>query len=174
MAYDAKAQDFAYSFYARGWSRDRAVAEIRKQYAGFGKSTWDEWERKFDWKARRASAEAKVRALEEDAGDITRAMLLDLNDIRVRLVADLKAKDAPDNQAIYAIASVSKRIADLAKQAVANRDGAKVEMEVIHTAIDALLGNLQAIPGVGAVLKENAAAVGSAVAQIADRFGAQA
>jgi hypothetical protein len=173
MAYDARAQEFAYGYYARGWSRDRAVVEIRKTYAGFSRNTWDEWEKKFDWKARRASVEAKLRALEDDLGDVHRSMLLDLEEVRKNLVE--QHRNTPgDTQTVYAITAVSKRIGDLAKQHLASRDGDKVSMEILHRAIDSLLDTFARVPEIAQAMKAHANEVGAAVEQVAEHFGGMA
>ena len=170
MAYDAKAQEFAYSFYLRGWSKARALPEIRKQYSGFSGSTWDTWETSLDWKGRRATAEAKMRAFEDDVQNTTRALLLELTDIREKLYAHLK--DNPtDTQAVYAHSSVSKRITELAKQHIAGRDGEKLSLELLNQAVEVLIAELQQVPEIGEALRKNAPSVGEAVSKVAERFG---
>jgi hypothetical protein len=83
VAYDTQAQEFVYGFYARGWSKERALPEIRKVYAGFSGSTWDEWVKKYDWPARRALADAKLR----DFDDLYREAKKGLNDGTLKVAA---------------------------------------------------------------------------------------
>ncbi len=83
MAYDSQAQEFAYSFYAKGWSKPRALAEIRKVYPGLSASTWDEWVEKLDWRERRGLADAKLREFEDLVRDTARVLLLELDEVAV-------------------------------------------------------------------------------------------
>ena len=161
MAYDAKAQEFAYGFYARGYSKERAVREIRKAYPGFAGSTWDEWVERLDWKARRAEADLKLREFEELAQNAAAAILLQLDGIRQKLAAQIE-KDGPNTQAVYAYTSVAKQITDLARTHLAGRDGKRVAMEVLKLAIDKLLVEFRGIDGLARLLEVNAAAIGQA------------
>lgn len=171
MAYDAKAQEFVYAFYLRGWSKERALPEIRKTYAGFSGSTWDTWEKQLDWKERRAASEAKLRAFEDDLQNTTRTVLLELNEVRARLYAQIKASETPDHQTVYAFNSVAKQILLLSKQHLDSRDSDKVSLEALNRAVEALIGELQTHPELGVALRKNAPAVGEAVSKVAERFG---
>lgn len=173
MAYDTKAQDFVFSFYLRGWSKERALPEIRKVYPGFSASTWDEWERKFDWKTRRALADLKRREFEELCRDTARALMLELNAIRQRLFQEIK-ENAADTQKVYAFTSVTKQIADLARQHLAQQDPQRISMEVLSRAIEKFLAGLRSIRGLEKPLEDHAAQVGKLVQEIGAEFGQEA
>ncbi|HEX4135902.1 MAG TPA: hypothetical protein VHY84_14905 [Bryobacteraceae bacterium] len=170
MAYDAKAVDFVYSFYARGWSKAKALPEIRKVYAGFAGSTWDEWETKNDWRQRRALADAKLREFEDTCRAINQTLLMDLEEARKRLFK-LITEDAADNQTYYAFGAIAKRIAELAREHFAGRDADKVATRVLNDAIEFLLIEMRQIPGLALAMEENAAAIGQAAESVAEKFG---
>jgi len=167
MAYDSKAVDFAYSFYARGWSRAKAVPEIRKVYAGFSGSTWDAMEEKHDWKQRRALADAKIREFEDSCRDIGRTLLLELGAIRSRLYTLIEAGTA-DVQTYYAFLSVAKRTNEISATHLKGRDNDRVATQVLSEAIEFFLLELRSVPAFTRVLEENAAAVGAAVSVVAE------
>ena len=169
MAYDAKAIEFVYSFYARGWSKAKALPEIRKVYAGFGGSTWDEWETKNDWRQRRALADAKIVQFEDECRDIGRTLLLELNDARSRLYTKIQGGDT-DIQLYYAFVALAKRTAELSEKFFANRNPDRVASGILNDAIEHLLLGLREVPGLTRALEENAAAVGAAVSATAERF----
>lgn len=170
MAYDLKAQEFVFGFYLRGWSKERAMPEIRKVYAGFSGSTWDEWERKYDWKLRRAQADSKRRDFEELCRDTARALMHELNTIRERLFNEIR-ENGSDTQKVYAFTSVTKQIADLARQHLAAQDPMRVSMEVLTRAFEKLLAGLREMEGLQKPLEANAAAIGKLVSQIGEEFG---
>ncbi|HVW09189.1 MAG TPA: hypothetical protein VHC90_11445 [Bryobacteraceae bacterium] len=170
MAYDSKAQEFAYSFYARGLSREKAVREIRKVYAGFSGSTWDEWESKLGWKQRRALADAKLREFEDSCRDLNKTLLLELGEIRAGLyktIVDGKA----DAQTYYAYLRLAKQTHEISAAHFAGRDNDRVAVKVLDDAVQLLLLELRGIPGLMRPLEENAAAVGAAVAEVVEKFG---
>ncbi len=169
MAYDAKAVEFVYSFYARGWSKAKALPEICKVYAGFSGSTWDSWEAKYEWKQRRALADAKVVQFEDECRDIGRTLLLELNEARSRLFKKIVDGD-DDIQVYYAFVSLAKRTAEMSQQFFANRDPERVAAGLLNDAIEHLLLGLREIPGLTRALEENSAKVGAAVAATAERF----
>lgn len=169
MAYDAKAVDFVYSFYARGWSKAKALPEIRKVYAGFAGSTWDEWEAKNDWRQRRALADAKIREFEDTCRAINQTLLMDLEDARQRLYKLITA--GADVQTYYAFAAIAKRIAELARDHFAGRDADKVATRVLNDAIELLLIEMRQIAGLARAMEDNAAAIGQAAADVAEKFG---
>jgi|SRR6185437_1001752 len=172
MAYDSKAIDFAYSFYARGMSRAKAVAEIQKVYAGFSNSTWDEWERKYEWRQRRALADAKVREFEDSCRDIGKTMLLELDGIRKRLYALIESGDCK-TETYYAFLSVAKRTHEISATALANRDTDRVAVKVLSDAIETFLLDLRGIPALTRPLEQSSAAVSGAVAEVMEKFGQQ-
>ena len=172
MAYDSKAQDFAYSFYARGLSREKAVREIRKVYAGFSGSTWDEWEDKLGWKQRRALADAKLREFEDSCRDINRTLLLELGEMRGGLFEQIKSGNA-DVQTYYAYLRLAKQTHEISAAHFAGRDNDRVAVKVLDDAVQLLLLELRGIPGLMRPLEENASAVGAAVAEIVEKFGQQ-
>jgi hypothetical protein len=173
LAYDLKAQEFAYGFYARGWSRERALPEIRKVYPGFAGSTWDEWIRKLDWPQRRALADSKLREFEDLCRDTTRLLLLELNEIRERLLKAIR-EDKADNQTYYAYNSIAKQIAELARQHLSSQDPQRVSLEVLNTAFERLLTGLRSIPALEKALEANARDIGQIVTQISEEFGREA
>jgi uroporphyrinogen-III synthase len=170
MAYDQKAQDFAYTFYSRGVSRDRAVREIRKVYAGFSGSTWDEWEKKLAWRERRAQADVKLREFEELAQNTASVLLLELDEIRKKLLRDIGERGA-DVQTVYAYTSVAKQISEISRQHLANRDGGRVALEVLNLAFQHFLTELREIPDLAKPLEANAAKVGKLIEKTAQEFG---
>jgi hypothetical protein len=170
MAYDSKAVEFVYSFYARGWSREKALPEVRKVYAGFSGSTWDEWERKYEWRERRALADAKLREFEDKCGDINRTLLLEMDDARGRLYKKIVEGNA-DEQTFYAFSQLAKRTAELSANYFASRDPQQIATRVISDVIDYLLSELRALPVLDRALEQNAVAVGRIAAAAAERFG---
>jgi hypothetical protein len=170
VAYDSQAQEFAYSFYAKGWSKLRAVSEIRKIYPGFSGSTWDEWERKLGWRERRAVADAKLREFEDLVRDTARMLLLELDEIRKNLYLRVKGGSA-DTQTVYAYTSVVKQIAEISRQHLAGRDGDRVAMDVLNAAFERLLSELRDVAGIAKPLEEHAGEVGRIVAAVAEQFG---
>lgn len=173
MAYDAKAQEHAYSFYARGWSKARALLEIRRVYAGFAGSTWEEWEKKLEWKERRALADAKLRDFEDTCRDTARLLLLELNHIRAGLYAQVK--DGPaDTQTVYAYGSIVKQIVDLSARHLASRSEERVAMEVLNAALSSFLTGLRQIDGLCEPLEQHAEQVGALVTAAAEQFGMEA
>jgi methyl-accepting chemotaxis protein len=170
MAYDSKAQEFAFSFYQRGWSKEKSLREIRKVYAGFSGSTWDEWEARLGWKERRAAADMKAREFEELCRDTARVLITELNEIREKLVASIRDGKL-DNQTVYAYTSTARQISDLAKQHMAGQDPRRVSMEVLQSAIEKLLAGLREMADMAKPLEANAAAIGKLVSQIGEEFG---
>ncbi len=170
MAYDTQAQEFVYGFYARGWSKERALPEIRKVYAGFSGSTWDEWVKKLDWPARRALADAKLREFDELCRDASRTLLLELNEIRERLLKDIRAGKA-DTQTYYAFNSIAKQIAEMSRQHLSSQDPQKVAIEVLTTAIEKLLTGMRSIDGLAPALERHAKAIGEIVTTITEECG---
>jgi hypothetical protein len=171
LAYDLKAQEFAYSFYVRGYARDRAVREIQKVYAGFSRSTWDEWERKLGWRERRALADAKLREFDELAANTAKVILLSLEDLRKRLVEQIEVAPQLDTQIVYAYNSVCKQISDISIRHLDSRDQTKIAMEVLNQAIEDLVQKLKSIEGLGALLEKYADVVGKAVEEVAETYG---
>jgi len=173
VAYDTEAHEFVYSFYAKGWSKARALPEIRKVYPGFSGSTWDEWEKKFNWKERRALADARLREFEDRVHSVGLVLLGELDDIRKRLYERLR-NGASDNQTVYAYTSVVKRMAELSHAYLSGKDKERVTTEVLGAAIEALLVKLQEIKALKEPLKRHAAEIGAAVSEVAQEFGRQA
>jgi methyl-accepting chemotaxis protein len=161
LAYDTQAQEFVYGFYARGWSKERSLPEIRKVYPGFSGSTWDDWAKKFDWPQRRALADA------------ARSLLLELNEIRERLLKDIREGKA-DTQTYYAFNSIAKQIAELARQHLAGQDPQKIALEVLMAAIEKLLTGLRSIDGLARPLEVYAKQIGQLVTEISEEFSREA
>lgn len=173
MAYDAKAQEFAYSFYARGVSKERAVAQIRKTYPGFSASTWDEWVNKLGWRERRADADVRLREFEDLAQNAAKALLLELDTLRKQLWQNLQEKGT-DTQAVYAYNAVAKQIAEISRRHLTDRTGSdRVAMEVLNIAFERFLTALREDPELARVLAARSAAVGHAVEKVAEEFGEQ-
>lgn len=162
-----------YGFYARGWSKERSLPEIRKVYPGFSGSTWDEWVKKFDWPQRRALADAKLREFNELCRDAARSLLLELNEIRERLLTDIRGGKA-DTQTYYAFNSIAKQIAELSRQHLAAQNPQKVSLEVLNTAIERLLTGLRSIDGLARPLEAHAKQVGQLVTEISEEFSREA
>jgi hypothetical protein len=171
MAYDSKAQEFAYSYFARGYSKERAMREIRKTYPGFSGSTWDEWVEKLNWRDRRAQADLRLREFEDLAQDAARSLLLELDAIRKRLWKTVDV-DGPDTQAVYAYNAVAKQIAELARQHLANRDGGRLALEVLNAAFEQFVTELRQDPDLARVLAAKATLIGRAAEKVAEEFGA--
>lgn len=171
MAYDLRAQEFAYSFYARGMSKERALREIRKSYPGLSGSTWDEWVEKLGWRERRAEADIKLREFEDIAQNTAKVLLLELDRLRKKIAEGIE-KNGPDSQAVFAYTRVVSQIADLARQHLANRDGGKLALEVLNAAFERFLTLLRDDAAVANVLAGKATLVGKAAEQVAEEFGA--
>jgi hypothetical protein len=171
MAYDVRAQEFAYGLYARGWSKERALKEIRKTYAGFGGSTWDAWVEQLGWRERRAAADLKLREFEDLCQNAAKELLLELDQIRKKLWKQIAANGA-DSQVVYAYNAIAKQIADLARQHLANRDGGRVVLEVLNVAFERLFGELRKDDDLARVLAARSVVVGRAVEMVAEEFGA--
>lgn len=170
MAYDSKAVEFVYSFYARGWSKARALPEVQKVYAGFSGSTWDDWEKRYDWKQRRALADAKIKEFEDRCRDINQTLLMEMDDARNRLYAKIKDGTA-DTQAFYAFSQLAHRTAELSARYFASRDPGRIATQVVGDVIEYLLGELRSIPGLGPSLAACQAEIGRVAAAAAERFG---
>ena len=172
MAYDVKAQEFAFSFFARGWSKEKSVREIRKVYPGFSGSTWDTWVEQLGWRERRAAADMKLREFEELCRNTAKALILELNEIREKLLARIR-EGGTDTQTVYAYTSTAKQLAELARQHMAAQDPRRVSMEVLMSAIERLLAGLREMAGLGEPLEKNASAIGELVTKIGEEFGAE-
>lgn len=171
MAYDTKAQEFVYGFYVRGWSKERALPKIREVYAGFAGSTWEDWENRFDWRERRALADAKLRDFEDICRTASAVLIQDLEAVRAKLLREIDAADQPDTQTVYAFASVTKQISEIARHHMASRQSDRVAMQVLNSAIERLFVELRGIPALAVALEEHATVVGQAVSAVAEQFG---
>jgi hypothetical protein len=171
MAYDLKAQEYAYSFYARGMSKERALREIRKSYPGLSGSTWDEWVEKLGWRERRAEADIKLREFEDLAQNTAKVLLLELDAIRKKLAADIE-KNGAETQAVYAYTSVAKQIAELSRQHLASRDGGRLALEVLNAAFERFLTELRDDADLAKVLAAKSTLIGKAAEKVAEEFGA--
>ena len=167
--YDETAKEFVYGFYARGYSRDKALKEIRKVYPGFAKATWDRWEVEHNWKERRALADAKVAEFEQFAEQAWAELLMDLDALRKTLRKEFDKK--PDPQLAYAFTSVSAQIVNLISKHGGAKDPQKVAMETLALAIEAFVQELKALEGLSAPMKKQAVEVGRRVKKIAEQFG---
>lgn len=173
MAYDTQAQEFVYGFYARGWSKERALPEIRKVYVGFAGSTWDEWVKKYDWPQRRALADVRLRELDELCLNATQVLVPELDEIRRKLAGEIRAGKI-DTQTVYAYASVAKQIAELSRQYLTGRDPQKVSTEVLGQAFEKLLTGLSEMNGLADPLKKHATEIGRLITDISAEFGREA
>jgi len=173
VAYDSKAHEFVFDFYRRGWSKERALVEIRKVYAGFSGSTWDEWIKKFDWPRRRALADVQLREFEDLCRDTNKTLLFELDKIRNQLSAAISEGDI-DTQTVYAYTKVAKQMAEIADQHLASGDSRRVAMGVLSLAFEKLLSGLQEVEGLAEPLKKSATAVGQLVTRISEEFGREA
>jgi hypothetical protein len=170
MAYDQKAQDFAFSFFTRGMSRDRAVREIRKVYPGFSNSTWDAWVESLGWRERRAQLDFKRAEFERIAEDAAQVLMLELNEMREKLKAELLANPA-DTQRGYFYASICKQIAALATDHLKGRADQRVATDVLMRAFERFITGLRDMPGLEPALEANAARIGKLTEDIAGEFG---
>ena len=174
MAYDTRAQEFAYGFYARGLSKEKALREIRRSYPGFAGSTWDSWLETLGWRERRAQADMRAREFDALVQDTAKILLLELDGLRKKIALQFAAEGPPDTQAVYSYTSVCKQIADLARKHLASRDNGRVALEVLGLAFERLLTELRGDAGLAKALEEKAAFVGRAVEKVAEEFGAEA
>lgn len=172
MAYDAKAKELAFSYYARGYSKERALRELQKIYPGMSGSTWDAWADKGDWKTRRASLDLKAREFDELCQDTARILIAELNEIREKLIASVRDGKV-DNQTVYAYTSTARQIAELSRQHIASRDPRRIATQTLMEVIEKLLSRLRELPGLAAPLEANAKAVGEVVTGIGEEFGAE-
>lgn len=170
MAYDTKAQEFVYGFFARGWSKERSMPEIRKVYPGFAGSTWDEWVKRFDWPARRATADAKLREFDDLCRDTARLLMLELNEIREKLLAQIRGGQT-DTQTVYAYNSTAKQIAALSEMHLAERDNDRIALGVLSQAFDEFVSGLRDLDGLGPALERNAGAIGELVTAVSEKYG---
>jgi hypothetical protein len=172
MAYDAQAQDFAYGFYARGLSKEKALREIRKLYPGFAGSTWDDWVEKLGWRERRSQADVRAREFEGLVRDTVKVLLLELDGVRKTLFQ--KLGDGADTQAVYAYTSVCKQIADLSHRHLSTRGAGRLALEVLNAAFEKLFTLLREDAELAKLLELKAALVGKSVEKVAEEFGADA
>jgi hypothetical protein len=168
MAYDAAAQQFVFGFYARGWSCERALPEIRKQYAGFAKSTWEKWEREYDWKARRAAADEKARAFEEFLAETPRVMVNDLEETRKELMKRIRGGDTAP-QLLFALRDITAQIASIGETYLTRRDPVRLRMEAVTGLVEELLDGLKRVDGIAPALEAHAAQVAQLVERVAEK-----
>ncbi len=170
MAYDTQAQELAFSLYARGWSNEKCVREMRKVYPGFAGSTYDEWVKKLDWPARRAVLDQKRMEFEELCQDTSRLLVLELNTIRKKLFDQIKAGTV-DAQTVYAHARVAKQIAELTQKHLDKQDLLKLSMDLLTTAFETFLSRMRELDGMAPLLEKHAPQIGTMVAEIGEQFG---
>lgn len=170
MAYDKQAQEFVFSFYARGVSKERALPEIRKVYAGFSGSTWDEWEKKLDWKARRAEADRRSREVGQFCERSAETMLGELDVVRLRLLKQI-TEGGGDTQTVHAYTSVVKQMDALARRYLTQSDPKRVQMEVLSRAMEELFSRLRENPDLAKPLARHAEHIGELVTQISEQYG---
>jgi hypothetical protein len=173
VAYDSKARDFAFGFYAQGLSKEKALREIRKLYPGFSGSTWDDWEARYAWRERRAKSDATLAEFNDLCRNTARALMLELNEIRRQLYTQIQGGKF-DNQTVYAFTSVTKQISELARQHLSSQDPARVAMETLRAAFEKFLAGLREIDGLAKPLESRASDVGQLVEKIGVEFGAEA
>lgn len=174
MRYGQDAREFVWSFYRAGVPRDEAVRKIRRLYPTFTAKTYAKWADDGGWEGRRALLDAKAREFGELAEGTPLALLVDLTEIRKKVKADIDEKTADGKelaQLVYAYSNVSKQLIDVLTKLGSSKDPQKVAMEVLVAAFEAVLLELQTIPGVKVVLKKNADAVGKVVEKTAEKFG---
>lgn len=172
MAYDSKAKDLAFSFFAKGYSKEKSLREIQKIYPGLSGSTWDSWCEKGDWKVRRAALDLKAQQFDELCQDTAQVLINELNEIREKLIASVR-EGKVDNQTVYAYTSTARQIADLSRQHIANRDPRRIAAQTLMEMIEKLLSRLREIPGLTQPLEQNAKAIGEAVTQLSEEYGAE-
>lgn len=173
MAYDAKAQEFVFSFYARGVSKERALPEIRKVYAGFSGSTWDEWEKKLDWKERRAEADRRSREFARFCERNAETMLGELDLVRLKLLKEI-TEGRGDTQTVHAYTSVVKQMDGIAHRYLAATDPKRVQMEVLSRAFEDLFSRLRDDADLAKPLAKHAERIGAVVTEISEMYGAGA
>ena len=170
MAYDQKAIDFVYSFYSRGLSKSKALPEIQKVYPGFSGSTWDSWESSYDWKQRRALADARRREFDDRVADLLPNLMMQLDEARQRLYTTIQSEKAT-TQDFYAFSQICDRIASLAKTWQQGRDPERISTRVVGEVVEFMIGELREVPGLGKAIQSNASAVSAIAAAAAERFG---
>lgn len=173
MAYDKKAQEFAFGFFAQGLSKEKALAAIRKEYPGFSGSTWDEWVVKLQWAERRATLDLKARDFAELCQDTAQVLMLELNEIREKLIGLIRDGKL-DSQTVYAYMSTARQMSELARQHMESQEPEQIAMATLQSAIEQLLGRLRQISELAKPLEQHASAVGKIVEEIAEEFGREA
>lgn len=168
-SYDETARELVYGFYARGYSREKALKQIRRVYPGFAAATWDRWLIDHNWPERRALADAKVAQFETFAEQAWIELLMDLDAIRRKLRAEFDQK--PDPQLAYAFTSVSAQIVNLVAKHGGAKDPQKVAMETLALALESFIQELKTVESLGGPLKKRAQEVGRLVKKIAEQFG---
>lgn len=172
MAYDAKAKEIGFSFFSRGYSKEKALREMQKIYPGLSGSTWDSWVEKGEWKARRATLDLKAREFDELCQDTARILIAELNEIREKLISSVRDGKV-DNQTVYAYTSTARQIADLSRQHIAGRDPRRIAAQTLMEVIEKLLSRLRELPGLAAPLEANAKGVGEIVTNLGEEYGAE-
>ena len=168
--YDERAREFAFGFYLRGVSRERALPEIRKQYAGFSAATWDAWEKQYDWKARRAAADERRREFEQLMQETPRLMVMDLEEARQAVMKRIRTGDASP-QLIFSLRDLSAQITEIGEKFLASKDPIRMRMDSVNAVVEGLLNELRSIEGVAEALEEKASLVGRAVETVAQQHG---
>jgi hypothetical protein len=171
LAYDAKAQEFAFGLYCR-MSKERALEEMRKVYPGVSGSTWDDWVNKLDWRARRAESDARLREFDTVCRDTGRVLMVELQAVKDRLLKELELVPG-DTQKVYAFTSVTKQMNDIAAKYLTSRDPRRIQTEVIADVVEKLLAGMRGMDGLGQAMQRNAVPIGQLVARLTQEFGAE-
>lgn len=162
-------REYAYSLYAQGLPTRQALTAMRDRCGQFGEKTWNSWRLKYSWAKRRAAADAIKAQYREFLDKPLERLLFDLEQVRQSLVAKFDSVESVHSQDAYALARISKQIADLTQQIEA-RDK-RVGMEVLNRAFGELLEELTALPDVAKVLAKHKRKVAGAVERAASAHG---
>ena len=171
MAYDSNAQEFVFGFYAKGWSKERSLPEIRKVYAGFSGSTWDEWERKYEWKRRRAERDRRASEFSELLANQAQTLIAELDLVRLDLLKKL-TDTKHDPQIVHAYTSVVKQMDGIAQRHLRSADPLRIPMEVLNRAFGEVFERMREIPELAKPLAKHAETVGEVVTAVSERYGA--
>jgi hypothetical protein len=170
MAYDSKAHEFVFSFYLKGGGWDRWMPKINLIYPGIAKSTCEQWEKRFNWPARRAELDHKRSEFEDTVRDYRRVMIVDLEIARTKLLEQIQEGQI-SNQTYYQFTTVCRSIAQLCSEHERQRDPDQIAMQVLTEAFEMLVQRFAAIPALAKVMESASDEIGKSIAEVAERYG---
>ncbi len=168
-AYNDADREYAYSLYAQGLPRRQALTAMRDRCGQFGEKTWSAWMTKYSWKDRRAAADAVKAQYQAFLDRPLERLLFDLEMVRRSMVAKLNHAETVHSQDAYALARISKQIAELTQQ-IELRDQ-RVGMNVLKAAFGEVLEELNGVPDLAQALAKHRKKVGTVIERAAAAHG---